>query len=164
MHPLCQPSTLCVYEPYDWGTLSECLFFFGIYSFHFGGSGGHSCLPIFGGGNAIHSPSQPEKKTAWRACLSPPPPSLPEKNALPTHPHLTPIPTNSPTPNPVCIYPPPESLIADPPPPTMTNQIELLMTLTLKSPFQTNPDAYGHTTGNTPEPVRFQKLSLVRPS
>ena len=24
--------------------------------------------------------------------------------------------------------------------------------------------AYGHTTGNTPEPVRFQKLSLVRPS
>ena len=29
------------------------------------------------------------------------------------------------------------------------------------SPF---PDAYGHTTGNTPEPVRFQKLSLVRPS
>ena len=25
-------------------------------------------------------------------------------------------------------------------------------------------DAYGHTTGNTPEPVRFQKLSLVRPS
>ena len=27
-----------------------------------------------------------------------------------------------------------------------------------------NPDAYGHTTGNTPEPVRFQKLSLVRPS
>ena len=28
----------------------------------------------------------------------------------------------------------------------------------------TDPDAYGHTTGNTPEPVRFQKLSLVRPS
>ena len=28
----------------------------------------------------------------------------------------------------------------------------------------TLPDAYGHTTGNTPEPVRFQKLSLVRPS
>jgi hypothetical protein len=28
----------------------------------------------------------------------------------------------------------------------------------------TQPDAYGHTTGNTPEPVRFQKLSLVRPS
>ena len=28
----------------------------------------------------------------------------------------------------------------------------------------TIPDAYGHTTGNTPEPVRFQKLSLVRPS
>ena len=26
------------------------------------------------------------------------------------------------------------------------------------------PNAYGHTTGNTPEPVRFQKLSLVRPS
>jgi hypothetical protein len=25
-------------------------------------------------------------------------------------------------------------------------------------------NAYGHTTGNTPEPVRFQKLSLVRPS
>ena len=26
------------------------------------------------------------------------------------------------------------------------------------------PNAYGHTTGSTPEPVRFQKLSLVRPS
>ena len=25
-------------------------------------------------------------------------------------------------------------------------------------------DAYGHTTGNTPEDVRFQKLSLVRPN
>jgi hypothetical protein len=25
-------------------------------------------------------------------------------------------------------------------------------------------DAYGHTMGKTPEPVRFQKLSLIRPS
>ena len=25
-------------------------------------------------------------------------------------------------------------------------------------------NAYGHTTGNTPKPVRIQKLSLVRPS
>ena len=32
------------------------------------------------------------------------------------------------------------------------------------SRLQTVYDAYGHTTGNTPEPVRFQKLSLVRPS
>ena len=32
------------------------------------------------------------------------------------------------------------------------------------APRQPSPDAYGHTTGNTPEPVRFQKLSLVRPS
>ena len=31
-------------------------------------------------------------------------------------------------------------------------------------PSRSSPDAYGHTTGNTPEPVRFQKLSLVRPS
>ena len=25
-------------------------------------------------------------------------------------------------------------------------------------------DAYGHTTGNTPEPVRFQQLTVVRPN
>ena len=34
----------------------------------------------------------------------------------------------------------------------------------LKFPFSDETVAYGHTTGNTPEPVRFQKLSLVRPS
>ena len=33
-----------------------------------------------------------------------------------------------------------------------------------KAPRTPFPVAYGHTTGNTPEPVRFQKLSLVRPS
>ena len=32
------------------------------------------------------------------------------------------------------------------------------------APPEPSSDAYGHTTGNTPEPVRFQKLSLVRPS
>ena len=32
------------------------------------------------------------------------------------------------------------------------------------TPFETVTVAYGHTTGNTPEPVRFQKLSPVRPS
>ena len=41
------------------GTLSECLFFFGIYSFHSGGIlEGIYCLPIFGGGNAILSTLQ----------------------------------------------------------------------------------------------------------
>ena len=34
----------------------------------------------------------------------------------------------------------------------------------LHPPLQEISVAYGHTTGNTPEPVRFQKLSLVRPS
>jgi hypothetical protein len=35
-------------------------------------------------------------------------------------------------------------------------------TMLPKFPFFTSHVAYGHTTGNTPEPVRFQKLSLVR--
>ena len=43
-------------------TLSECLFFFGIYSFHCGGHG-RPCLPIFGGGNAI-LPSPKKHKTS----------------------------------------------------------------------------------------------------
>ena len=48
---------------YILGTLSECLFFFGIYSFHSGGlREGKHCLPIFGGGNATLYPFVKEKK------------------------------------------------------------------------------------------------------
>ena len=42
-------------------TLSECLFFFGIYSFHSGGLG-RLYLPIFGGGNAIPFDISKKKK------------------------------------------------------------------------------------------------------
>ena len=54
-------------------TLSECLFFFGIYSFHLGGPRKTpGCLPIFGGGNAIHFLCHKFcVKLALRACLSP---------------------------------------------------------------------------------------------
>ena len=94
-------------------------------------------LPIFGGGNAIHSLQFGKKPWPGGAYLQlgvPPPLAghLPPPGGGRSGPDLH--------------YPPPEKKGAP------------------VFPIATGPDAYGHTTGNTPEPVRFQKLSLVRPS
>ena len=135
-------------QPRFLGTLSECLFFFGIYSFHFGGRYPWPlCLGSFWRRQRQPSPQKPKTmkdccgarlSQVWvlwasemwetffvqRVMLSRMVPCM----------GFTPIST------------------------------QIGGKAGFKAPLCTKNVAYGHTTGNTPEPVRFQKLSLVRPS
>ena len=121
------------------GTLSECLFFFGIYSSHFGGTRKAHVFQFL----EAATPSIPyrtkRKKNLVSVLL---PGSLPSGVSLS---HCT-----------FGLTPPPTYLAHAIWPKTVHHH--------LKCHSEPEPDAYGHTTGNAPEPVRFQKLSLVRPS
>ena len=141
------------------GTLSECLFFFGIYSFHSGGIWEVTLLTSNFWRRKRHLflqpcptlPSSSENSAAsvgnlvW-GCVLPwyPYPYYTLKinyKVRATFPRLTPaIPKRR-----------AGCFVGG----GGTRRLPHLSAL---------PVAYGHTTGNTPEPVRFQKLSLVRPS
>ena len=127
-------------------TLSECLFFFGIYAFH----------PVELEGSAFQfleaaTPSfptlQPKQQQSTLAFRRRSRKLIMSRSRRPPRPGAPPCwhagqllraaPRN----------PPPVSFAAAP-----------------ECGAATLTVAYGHTTGNTPEPVRFQKLSPVRPS